>query len=58
MNKYQAGKEAARAAAIEWQIDFNNHNYYWSELAAFAAYFEKIGRRYGLLTEFRQNGII
>lgn len=58
MNKYQAGKEAARAAAQEWQNNFAGHIYYWSELATISEYFEKLGRRYGLLTEFRENGII
>ena len=59
MTKYQAGKEAARATAQEWQNDFTEYNIcYWSELATISEYFEKLGRRYGLLTEFRENGII
>lgn len=55
---YAERKEKARNEAIEWQSDFANHNYYWSELADFSAYFEKLGKRYGLLREFRENGII
>ena len=61
MSKYQRGKEAARAAAQEWQINQNytyKDFYYWSEIAQIQAHFEKLGRRYGLLTEFRENGII
>lgn len=57
MNTYQKMKAKVREEAIEWQLDFCNHNYYMSELIEFAAYFEKLGRRYGLLTEFRENGI-
>ena len=30
---YQERKEKAREEAIEWQCDFGNRNYYWSELA-------------------------
>lgn len=57
MNKYQKAKAKARNEAIEWQLDFCNHNYYMSESIEFANYFEKLGKRYGLLREFRENGI-
>ena len=30
----------------------------WGELAIFGDFFEKYGKRYGLLTEFRENGIL
>ena len=55
---YQERKESARQAAIEWQGYFDNSNYSWLELCAIAEYFEKIGRRYGLLKEFFENCII
>ena len=55
---YAERKEKARNEAIDWQADFCNHNYYWSELAYFSAHFEKLGKRYGLLREFKENGII
>lgn len=51
-------REEARAQAIEWQADFNNHNYTWSELFYFCEYFEKLGEKFGLLEEFHENGII
>lgn len=57
MNNYQISKIKARQKAIEWQVDFPNNNYSWGELAEWAAYFERLGKRYGLLTEFRENGI-
>lgn len=57
MNNYQKQKERVRDEAIDWQLDFFNYNYSWLELTAFENYFEKMGRRYGLLTEFRENGI-
>ena len=58
MNKYQTEKERARNKAIEWQQDFGNHSYSYAELAYFEGYFTKLGKRYGLLGEFKENGII
>lgn len=58
MSRYARAKENARQKAIEWQLDFNNHNYSWGELASFAEYFTKLAKRYGLTEEFRENGII
>lgn len=54
---YEIKKEMARREAIDWQNDFCNHNYSYGELAEFGYYFEKLGKRYGLLKEFRENGI-
>ena len=58
MNKYQKEKEKTRNEAIDWQADFVNHNYSYGELAYFFDYFETKARRYGLVREFRENGII
>ena len=55
---YQQGKERARDCAIEWQLDFENHNYSYGELAEWADVFERLGKRYGLLREFYENGIL
>lgn len=57
MNTYQERKEKARQEAIDWQNDFANNNYTWGELVKWSAYFETLGKRYGLLTEFRNEGI-
>ena len=54
---YQERKEAARQEAIEWQASFCDQNYSYGELAEWQAYFERLGRRYGLLREFRENCI-
>lgn len=58
MKTYQDYKEEARQEAIEWQIDFNNHNYSWEDLYCFQRYFEDKAKRYGLIKEFKENGII
>lgn len=57
MSKYYDLKARARQKAIDWQLDFNNHNYSWLELAEWGEYFYKLGKRYGLLKEFKENGI-
>ena len=56
MTEYRKRKASARCKAIDWQATDAAHS--WEELAEATAYFEKLGRRYGLLREFRENGII
>lgn len=58
MNDYQIRKEMARIEAIDWQLDFNNHNYSYGELDYYTDYFTRLAKRYGLVKEFRENGII
>lgn len=55
---YQSRKEAARQAAIDWQNDYANHNYSYDDLAVWQDHFRKLGKRYGLTEEFKQNGVI
>lgn len=50
-------KAAAREEAIEWQNNECDHNISYGELAEAGEHFYDIGRRYGLLREFRENGI-
>lgn len=57
MKTYQEKKEAARQIAIDWQIEASEKDYYMSEYAEFGEYFHKLGKRYGLLREFRENCI-
>lgn len=54
---YARNKVVARQEAIDWQKDVANHDYSYGELVKFGEHFEKLGRRYGLLKEFRENGI-
>ena len=58
LNKYKEKKEKVRKEAIEWQNEFAYHNYSYSELAYYQLYFENKGKRYGLIREFKENGII
>jgi outer membrane protein assembly factor BamD (BamD/ComL family) len=54
---YQQKKETARQEAIDWQYEAAEKSMSWGEVAEACAHFEKLGRRYGLLQEFRENGI-
>lgn len=58
MTRYQKNKEEVRQFAIDWQADFSNQNYSYSDLTVFQDMFSRLGRRYGLLREFRENGLI
>ena len=44
MTKYQIEKEKARREAIDWQCDFNNHNYSYYELWLQQIRFEKLAK--------------
>ena len=55
---YAERKENARQEALAWQRDYDQHDYSWGELAEFSDRFTKLGKRYGLLREFHENGII
>lgn len=57
MNNYQKAKEKMRQKAINWQNFFNEMSLSYAELAYWQNYFERLGKRYGLLTEFRAEGI-
>lgn len=49
-------KESARLCAVEWlEVTSEQRLSYYDMMNAYE-YFEKIGRRFGLLKEFRENG--
>lgn len=58
MTTYQKNKARARQNARAWQYTAMRDTLTWAELAEATFYFEKIGKRYGLLKEFKENGII
>lgn len=57
MNYYQKRKESARQEAIDWQLENSEYPYSYEGLSIIGNYFYKIGKRYGLLREFRENAI-
>ena len=58
MGVYRKMQQRARNKAVEWQLDFNNHDYSYEELIYYGNYFERLAKRYGLVKEFRENGIV
>lgn len=58
MKNYETKKEQARQQAIDWQIEFSEKDHFCSELAETSEKFAKLGKRYGLLKEFKENGVI
>ena len=44
--------------ALMWLDWFCDCRYSWESLAQWGAFFEEYGKKYGLLREFRENGII
>lgn len=56
-NAYLEGKNRVREEAIEWQREMADGGLYWSDVIAACERFETLGRRYGLLREFRENCI-
>lgn len=59
MSNYEKNKEKLRQKAVEYQSSFTEGKaYFYSEVATMQDYFYKNGKKYGLLREFRENGII
>lgn len=58
MSTYRKAQERARNKAVEWQMNFNNHDYSCGELVYWQEYFGKLAKRYGLIREFKENGIV
>ena len=58
MKTYEQKKEEIRQQAIEWQQQEESQAYSMSDYAYYTEYFKKVGKRYGLIGEFFENGII
>ena len=58
MNNYQTQKAKAIDKAIEYQHNASEKQYSYGELYEIQDYFYKLAKKYGLIKEFRENGII
>lgn len=54
---YAQRKANARQTAIDWQLNESDYPYSWEGCTIICEYFYKLGKRFGLLREFRENGI-
>ena len=50
-------KEKARDQAIETQTIISDNNFSYYELMVISEHFEKTGKKFDLLDEFKENGI-
>jgi len=50
-------KEQARDQAIKTQSIICNNNFSYYELMLISEHFKKTGKKFGLLNEFKENGI-
>lgn len=55
---YKDKKECIRQSAIGFQTNFQSNKYDYNNLLNIQNDFYKLGKRYGLLKEFRENAII
>lgn len=58
MTKYEKNKEVARQEAMDWLNSSVDRNCSYGELLELQVHFEELGHRFGLLTEFRENGVV
>ncbi len=54
---YSEKKERTRQLAKDWQVEDSDYPYSYEGFIMVQNVFYKLGKRYGLLTEFRENGI-
>ena len=55
---YKQLKEQARQQAIRFQLEIASLNLSWWDVAHYSIHFEKLAKRYGLIKEFKREGII
>ena len=53
---YTEAKASARELAIDWKHEASQRNISYGELADAGERFNKLGKRFGLLCEFMENG--
>ena len=58
INKYTRGKARTRELAIQLQADLSESSISYAELAEIQIKLKKLGKQYGLIREFKENGLI
>lgn len=56
-SNYAERRENVRGTAMEFQTANDCDGLYMSDMAQIYGWFEKMGKRYGLLKEFRENAV-
>lgn len=58
MTNYEKAKATAREKAVDFSNTCGEMNLSYADLAEIGNKFRTLGKRYGLLREFRENGIL
>lgn len=58
INKYTRGKARTRELAIQLQADLSESSISYAKLAEMQNKLRKLGTQYGLIREFKENGLI
>ena len=58
MNYYNKKKEELRDEEIQWSYDTSERKMSYYDLMVEQSYFYEQGKKYGLIREFRENGIL
>lgn len=58
MKTYAERKAQVADKAKRWQLNFGNESHSYAELLVAQNEFARLAKRYGLVKEFRENGII
>lgn len=58
MKTYKEKKSEAISEAIQWQYTFSDRVISYEELCEETEHFVKLAKRYGLIREFKQEGVI
>lgn len=56
--KYEMAKRKARQKAIDYQVEQSEKSMSYGELAEQQNSLYKLGKRYGLIKEFKENGVL
>lgn len=58
INKYTRGKARTREYAMQLQADLSERSISYAELAEIQIKLRNLGTQYGLIREFKENGLI
>lgn len=58
MNYYKRKKEELRAEAIQFQLEHQEKHLSWWDIADYTQTLEERAKKYGLVKEFKENGIL
>lgn len=58
INKYTRGKAKTREYVMQLQADLSENSTSYAELAEIQTKLKKLGTQYGMIREFKENGLI